>query len=128
MPRSYAQRRCSVCGRTASVGEILTRGRGVCWDCRDEGHAPRADMAALVVVTRGARYRDDVGAQLFVSHFVGGASDYAVGLAFGLTRQRVAQIQQRAIDRLVRAAKRLGVDLAALRDAFTSDDHDALEH
>ena len=101
MPRSYAQRRCPSAGGPRRSARS-SRAAEACWDCCDEGYAPRADMAAFVVVNmRGATAT--MSARSSSSALRGRRLDYAVGLAFG-SPGSASQIQQRAIDRLVRAA------------------------
>lgn len=122
MPRSYNTRRCSACGRQLAPTERRARpsGRGAC--CRGEGSKPRSERAALVVITPGKRYADDVGAQLFVATFGAHASLEDVGEANGITRARAQQIIDAALLKARRACERLGVDVRALLDLGDAGD------
>jgi hypothetical protein len=52
------------------------------------------------LVDRDTPYEDDVGCQLFVSTFRGGATLDAIAEAFGVSRERVRQIETEAVRKL----------------------------
>jgi hypothetical protein len=89
-------RRCSGCGELADVTQIARR----CADCSGvwsiEG----------TLVNPFSRYEDDPAAQLFVAAFPSGATLEDIGEAFGVTRERVRQIEEKALRRF---KHRLGI-------------------
>jgi len=56
-------------------------------------------------------YEADFRARVFVSMYPNGATLETVGAMFDVTRERIRQIEQSAIERSVRACDRLGVSL-----------------
>lgn len=96
-----ANARCKRCGY---VARDLSRS-GRCGTCAGV-HAVEESL-----VSHFTRYADDPAAQLFVAHFDGGATLEFVGAAFGISRERVRQIEEQAIAKLRRR-----LDLALARD------------
>jgi transcriptional regulator len=62
------------------------------------------------IVSSTTRYADDTVAQLVVEMYPEGVPGDIVGELLGITRQRVSQIEIRALSKL-RGSKRAGVDL-----------------
>ena len=79
---------CRVCG--SPVDQRRNKALQTCvrhrWARRD-----------VVLVDRVTPYEEDVAAQLFVAAFPGGATLEAVALAMGISRERVRQIEERAL-------------------------------
>ena len=59
-------------------------------------------------------WEDDPGAQAFFAQHPGGATLEEVAAALGVTRERVRQIEEVALRKCRREAKRIGVPVAAL--------------
>lgn len=96
--------RCSRCGRMTPESSAASTGRRpVCPPCQEVHLHVRAQTA---LVSSFTRYEDDVAARLFVAHFTDGATLEQVGDAFGITRERVRQLEAKALDRARKRAER----------------------
>lgn len=81
---------CNVCG-DEKLASALSRSGGTCMSCR-------VDAGAAVDAT--TRYEDDPIARRFVVLHPFGATLDEVGAMFGVTRERIRQIEERALQRI----------------------------
>lgn len=88
---------CALCGAPRASNRRDRRGR-----CCVGIHEP-----AGALVSHVSEYEDDPAARLFVETFADGASAATVGLALGISRQRVQQIEAAACRRLATTASKL---------------------
>lgn len=86
--------------------------------------APRADRARAsgAVVDEHTAYVDDVSCQLFVGAFPDGMSLEEIGDAMGVTRERIRQIETRALPKLGKRLALAGVSEADFRELMARRD------
>lgn len=99
--------KCVVCRRDVPV----ERRSGRCVDCTGVNAAPEA------LVSPGSPYSEDLVAQRFVEEHPDGATLEEVGHYFGVTRERVRQMEVTAIEHLKKRCQLAGIsreDVAAM--------------
>lgn len=82
---------------TSPVGQSIRRRRGEAYATPD------------VLIDAATRYEDDPHAQAFVASHPDGATLEEVSVHFGLTRERVRQIEERALRSLVLRLQLMGI-------------------
>lgn len=100
---------CGFCDRDVRA---LNRARR-CNDCASVHNKSEAQRGALV--SHYLRYEDDVAAQLVVAAWPDGATLEVIADAMGVTRERVRQIEERALRRLYLRMRVAGVELEDLQ-------------
>lgn len=105
---------CSGCGDMLPASE-LTTGKLRCEWCKGV-HIPEGGSAVSPVTA----WEDDPDARRLVEENPDGMTLEAIGDAFGVTRERVRQIEQSAIETLRRRAPEFGLSLEDLMHALAA--------
>lgn len=107
---------CFVCGQPARRNHTLSRTR--CDGCV----GIRAAAATEGSIHPGLPFEQDEAAQRFVAEHPDGATLEEVGNAFGLTRERMRQIEAKAIDALRKRCALAGIEAEDLAAALARRD------
>jgi hypothetical protein len=114
---SVPRRMCSVCNRIVRAPQLSRSGR--CAECRGF-HIVGTRGSAHAAIRPSVPYHHDLAAQRFVADHPDGGTLEECGQAFGVTRERVRQIETKALVALRHACRRAGISAGDLAAMLTS--------